>query len=83
MVELAGSGDMVGVNAGELLTAAATDELLMAAPVQSKRQKIVKKRYKATLIHSMHINNFTQPAKLWIQKEFTNFTLEDIKGQSE
>lgn len=32
MVELAGSGDMVGVNAGELLTAAATDELLMAAP---------------------------------------------------
>lgn len=47
MVELAGSGDMVGVNAGELLTAAATDELLMAAPVQSKRQKIVKKRYKA------------------------------------
>lgn len=83
MVELAGSGDMVGVNAGELLTAAATDELLMAAPVQSKRQKIVKKRYKATLIHSMHINKQFYPAKLWIQKEFTNFTLEDIKGQSE
>lgn len=38
-----GSGDMVGVNAGELVTAA-TEELLMAAPVQSKRQKIVKKR---------------------------------------
>lgn len=61
MVELAGSGDMVGVNAGELLTAAATDELLMAAPVQSKRQKIVKKRYKATLIHSMHINKRFYP----------------------
>lgn len=61
MVELAGSGDMVGVNAGELLTAAATDELLMAAPVQSKRQKIVKKRYKATLIHSMHINKQFYP----------------------
>lgn len=29
------------------------------------------------------MNNFTQTAKLWIQKEFTNFTLEDIKGQSE
>lgn len=61
MVELAGSGDMVGVNAGELLTATATDELLMAAPVQSKRQKIVKKRYKATLIHSMHINKQFYP----------------------
>lgn len=82
MVELAGSGDMVGVNAGELLTAAATDELLMAAPVQSKRQKIVKKRYKATLIHSMHNRQFTQTAKCWIPKMFTNFT-QDIKGHSE
>lgn len=51
MVELAGSGDMVGVNAGELVTAA-TEELLMAAPVQSKRQKIVRGEPK---LHSIHI----------------------------
>jgi hypothetical protein len=55
VVELAGSGDMVGVSAGELVTAA-TDELLMAAPVQSKRQKIVRGDPKLHIVLNVSVN---------------------------